>query len=83
MKKLIFLFAGLALVGCTSVGNGITVKTLYAPGVIGDRIGEVIRVEDEDTVFVYRVGAQGGTILLGTFLKEGSGLRSMTESAKK
>lgn len=82
MKRLLVLvpLAGL-LAGCAVSSPNGNARTVYAPGVLNGRIGEVIRVEDEDAVFWYRIGASGGTILLGSALKPESKLSGFVGAA--
>lgn len=64
MKKLICL-AALALCGCASTAPGVTVTKIYSPPIIGQKIGDVIRVHDSLTgaTFYYVVGS-GGAVQL-------------------
>lgn len=71
--KYLAAVAGIALCGCASVAPGVTATTLYRAPAMGCGIGDVIRLEDEDAVYTFRVEKFGATPL-GTFLKPGSKL---------
>ena len=74
MRKLACLFT-LTLCGCASVGENVTVTSIYQPPVFGGLIGEVQRVEDKSkgVVIYYRV-EKFGAVHLGTFMEPGSKL---------
>ena len=57
--KLILAFGLLALAGCASVPANVT--TVYSPPMLGNQVGDVIRIEQPDYTIFIRCGGAGGS----------------------
>lgn len=74
MKKLICL-AILPLVGCAYTAPGIERTTIYSAPALGDRVGDIIRIEDKEKGVVLYVKINGvGAATVQAFTVEGSKL---------
>ena len=65
MKKLFAVLSLATLVGCSSAAPGVDVTTLYRSPLLGDPVGDVIRIEDkENGVVLYKLVEGTGRAVL-------------------
>lgn len=68
MRKLILSAAAVVVFlisGCAQVSLDVTMETIYSPPLLGDRIGDVVKVVDHKTgaTVFYRIDRHGTTVL--------------------